>query len=62
MEKRKRKYIDTRNWKKYNAELIMRGYFYFNPAFLLVWIEEIKQMNAGKVGEPYLYPESMIKL
>ena len=61
MEKRKRKYIDTRNWKKYNAELIMRGYFYFNPAFLLVWIEEIKQMNAGKVGEPYLYPESMIK-
>ena len=39
----------------------MKGYFYFNPEFLLTWNEEIKQMNAGKVGQPYLYPESMIK-
>ena len=61
MEKRKKKYVDKRDWKKYNSDLIMRGYFYFNPAFLLVWIEEIKKINAGKVGQPYLYPESMIK-
>jgi len=39
----------------------MRGYFYFNPEFLDKWNEEIEQMNAGKVGEPYIYPESMIK-
>ena len=58
---KKRKYIDNRNWQEYNEELIMRGYFYFNPEFLNKWDEEIKQMNAGKVGEPYLYPESMIK-
>lgn len=61
MKKKKRKYFDKRVWKEYNQELIMRGYFYFNPEFLSKWNEEIKQMNARKVGEPYLYPESMIK-
>ena len=57
----KRKYIDNRNWKEYNEELVMRGYFYFNPEFLDKWNEEIKQMNSGKIGEPYLYPESLIR-
>lgn len=56
-----RKHEDKRNWLKYNDELVMRGYFYMNPAFLSTWNEEIKQMNTGKVGEPYLYPESMIE-
>ncbi len=58
---KKRKFIDTRDWKKTNEKYIMRGYFYFNPEFLLTWNNEIEKMNAGKVGEPYLYPESMIK-
>jgi len=58
---KKREYIDNRNWKETNEKYVMRGYFYFNPAFLLKWNEEIKQMNSRKVGEPYLYPESMIK-
>ena len=56
-----KKYVDKRNWKETNQKYIMMGYFYFNPAFLLVWNKEIKQMNAGKVGQPYMYPESMIK-
>jgi len=58
---KKRMYIDNRNWKEYNEELVMRGYFYFNPEFLFKWDKEIKQMNTRKVGEPYIYPESMIK-
>lgn len=58
---KKNKYVDNRDWKKYNEELVMRGYFYFNPKFLLTWNEEIMQANTGKVGEPYIYPESMIK-
>jgi hypothetical protein len=58
---KKREFVDNRDWKKYNEELVMRGYFYINPAFLLTWNDELKKMNAGKVGEPYLYPESMIK-
>ncbi|MBU2523377.1 MAG: IS5 family transposase [Nanoarchaeota archaeon] len=61
MKKRKKKYIDTRDWPEYNNELIMRGYFYINPEFLLKWNDELKQMNAGKVGEPYFYPESMVR-
>lgn len=59
--KKRREYEDNRKWPEYNEELVMRGYFYFNPEFLSKWNEEIKQMNVGKVGEPYLYPESMIK-
>jgi len=58
---KKKRYKDNRNWKEYNEELVMRGYFYFNPEFLLTWNDEIKQLNAGKIGQPYLYPESMIK-
>jgi len=61
MKRKKRRYIDQRDWKKYNEELIMRGYFYINPKFLETWSEEIKQMNAGKIGNPYLYPKSMIE-
>jgi len=61
MNKRKRKYVDKRDWKEYNEELVMRGYFYINPSFLDTWIDEIKRMNAGKIGQPYLYPNSMIE-
>jgi len=61
MERKKRKYIDKRVWKDYNQELVMRGYFYINPKFLESWNDEIKNMNAGKIGNPYLYPESMIE-
>lgn len=61
MKKKKRKYRDKRNWVSYNAELVKRGEFYINPRFLETWSKEIKQMNANKVGQPYLYPESMIE-
>lgn len=58
---KKRAYVDNRNWKEYNEELVLRGVYYINPKFLYTWNEEINQMNIGKVGQPYLYPESMIK-
>lgn len=57
----KKSYDNNRDWPKYNEELVMRGYFYFNPAFLLTWNDELEKMNTRKVGQPYLYPESMIK-
>ena len=59
--KKKRKYIDNRNWPEYNENLVLRGEFYIRPIFLARWNEEIKEMNAGKVGQPYLYPTSMIE-
>ncbi len=58
---KKRKFIDNRNWKETNEKYVMKGYFYFNPEFLLTWNEELIKMNTGKIGQPYLYPESMIK-
>ncbi|MDP2926358.1 MAG: IS5 family transposase [Nanoarchaeota archaeon] len=64
MESKKRwgkKYIDKRNWKEYNEELVLRGVFYIKPSFLETWNQEIREMNTGKVGEPYLYPNSMIE-
>src|SRR3989344_6886986 len=63
MPKRKRwgkRYEDKRDWKLYNKQLIKRGEFYINPSFLETWLDEIKEMNYGKVGEPYLYPHSLI--
>jgi hypothetical protein len=64
MPKKKRwgkKYIDKRDWKEYNGKLVKRGEFYINPEFMDNWLDEVKQMNAGKVGQPYLYPQSLIE-
>ena len=64
MSKRKRwgkKHEDKRDWKLYNKQLIKRGEFYINPSFLETWLTEIKDMNYGKIGQPYLYPNSMIE-
>lgn len=64
MAKRKRwgkKYKDTRNWKDYNNKLVKRGEYYINPSFLETWLQETKEANYGKVGEPFLYPNSLIE-
>ena len=60
-KKRKKKYKDNRDWKQYNAQLIKRGEFYINPVFLETWLSEIKEINLNKVGQPYMYPPSMIR-
>lgn len=52
---------DDRNWKEYNEHLIKRGEFYINPRFLEGWLDETKEMNFRKVGQPYIYPDSMIE-
>ncbi len=56
-----KKYKDTRDWKKYNQKLVNRGEFYINPSFLDTWRTELKEMNRSKVGQPYLYPGSMVE-
>ena len=61
--KRKRwgtKHEDKRDWKQYNETLVQRGEFYLNPRFLDTWLKEIKEMNQGKIGQPYIYPNSLI--
>ncbi len=51
----------SRNWKKYNSELVKRGEFYLSPDFLDSWFDELEKMNMGKVGRPYEFPESFVK-
>jgi hypothetical protein len=60
-KRRRKKYKDKRNWKEYNQKLIKRGEFYINPQFLETWLKDIDDMNAGKVGQPFLYPDSLIE-
>jgi len=61
MKKKGKKYKDRRDWKQYNEKLVKRGEYYVNPRFLDTWLDEIKKMNHRKVGQPFLYPTSMIE-
>lgn len=61
MRKVKRDRSGERDWRSYNYKGVLRGEFYVNPAFLKTWINEINEMNSGKVGEPYIYPNSLIE-
>lgn len=56
-----KKHEDKRNWKEYNEHLIRRGEYYLNPRFLEIWIDEIKELNHCKIGQPFMYPNSMIE-
>jgi Transposase DDE domain len=53
-------YIDNRDWKEYNAQLVRRGEFYLDLECVKNWHRELKQMNRKKSGAPYKYPESFI--
>jgi len=50
---------DKRNWKIYHEELIIRGEFFFDFNFLENWDNELCDMNKGKKGHPYEYPDSL---
>ncbi len=56
-----KKFEDKRDWKEYNCKLVKRGEYYINPRFLETWLDEVTELNAGKVGQPYMYPNSMIE-
>ncbi|PKK85860.1 MAG: IS5/IS1182 family transposase [Thermoplasmata archaeon HGW-Thermoplasmata-1] len=54
------KHEDKRNWKDYNRHLVKRGEFYLALNFIDRWLDEIRNMNKRKVGQPFTYPKSMI--
>ncbi|MBI5072295.1 IS5 family transposase [Candidatus Woesearchaeota archaeon] len=65
MKEKKRwgkKFKDNRNWVKYNEELVVRGEFLLDLKWVKSWYTELEEMNKGKVGAEYQYPESLIKL
>ena len=57
----KSKYVDNRNWKEYHKELILQGEFFFDLNFLENWDQELSEMNKGKRGAPYQYPNSLFE-
>jgi IS5 family transposase len=52
--------VELRDWSSYNHELVRRGEIYLEPGFLDRWDEELEEMNEGKPGRPYQFPESFI--
>jgi hypothetical protein len=52
---------DSRDWKKYNEELVVRDEFYLDFEFVSGWNEELKEMNKGKRGGQYKFPNSFMK-
>ena len=50
------------DWPSYNQSLVRRGQVLLDFDVLDGWDHELSQMNLGKVGEPYDYPDSFIKI
>lgn len=50
------------DWPSYNESLVRRGQVLLDFDVLDGWDNELSQMNEGKVGEPYYYPDSFIQL
>lgn len=55
-------FVDKRNWRKYNEELVFRGEFYLEFEWVKNWDAELEEMNHSKVGARYQYPKSLIEL
>ena len=47
------------DWPSYNHSLVRRGQVWILMS-LIDGIIELSQMNLGKVGEPYDYPDSFL--
>lgn len=54
-------YEDKRNWPEYNDQLARRGWFYLSTGFLEHWDEELENMNRGKNGRPFKFPDTFIQ-
>jgi Transposase DDE domain len=50
------------DWPSYNESLVRQGQVLLDFDVLDGWDHELSQMNLGKVGEPYYYPDSFIQL
>lgn len=57
-----KKFVDERNFRIYNEQLVKRGEYLLSCDFVEGWKDELALMNAGKPGAPYSFPNSLIKL
>lgn len=51
-----------RNWKRVNDNLVKRGMLWVDFSFLRGWDEEVEELNKGKVGRRYVYPNTLFYL
>ena len=58
----KKKYKDNRDWIKTNEMYVVRGEYYLDFDFVKGWDRELQGMNQGKVGAPFKFPESFMRL
>ena len=49
------------NWCEYNEKLVRRGEILFNLDFVKNMEKELEEMNRGKKGRPYIYPNSLFR-
>ena len=50
------------NWNKYNESLVKRGEVLLGFDVIDNWDKELEEMNKGKEGRKFVYPDSFIKL
>ncbi|MBU4501369.1 MAG: IS5 family transposase [Nanoarchaeota archaeon] len=54
---------DNRDWRAYNEELVRHGEFLLDYDWITKgWYEELEEMNNGKKGAPFQFPNSLIGL
>jgi hypothetical protein len=53
---------DRRVWPVYNGQLVKRGEDWLDLEWVENWDAELAEMNAGKVGPPFQFPNSLIEL
>lgn len=56
-----KEFNDKRDWKRYNERLVVRGEFYLDLSFRERWKEELGEMNDGKRGGRFKFPNSLMK-
>lgn len=55
-------FVDKRDWKAYNGQLVKRGEYLLDLDWVEQWDEELERMNAGKAGARFEFPNSLIEL
>jgi len=51
-----------REWPSYTEGLVFRGEFLLDFVWVSSWDGELAEMNRGKAGAPYRFPDSLIEL
>jgi len=49
-----------RDWPRYNEALVSRGEILLDLSWVRSWNEELAEMNRGKRGRPFAFPDSLV--